>query len=121
MKYSIITLLFFALMSCHELRQEEEASSYNDFFMKRSESAKSIKDQNYSVSPEGAGPIKKERIQEEQEELPDNVMEGIIPESQEEKPSSDVNGGTETQYLEYQEDREERHLHGPDEEKEVIR
>lgn len=112
MKYPIISLLFLAMMlSCNqETRQEEKAerASYNDFFTKRSEEAKKIKDHNYSVRPESG-------VEEEQDQFEDKeVLEGIVPESQEEVPATapDINGKTETEYIEEQQD--ERHYDGRD-------
>lgn len=110
MKFSIISFFLLAsLIACHPVKQEEQAER-ESFFMKRSKSATSIKDQNFKASPF----IEKERVSEEQEQLPDNVLEGIIPEEQEEKPEANpsVNGSSDSQYIEYQEDREERHFDG---------
>ncbi|HLT23430.1 MAG TPA: hypothetical protein VKZ84_08300 [Bacteriovoracaceae bacterium] len=119
MKYTILSLFIFAtLTACSEPRQEEEAASYNNFFMSRGERAKSIKDQNYSVSPSASPVIEESRIQKEeqsqekeQENLPDNVIDGIVPEAQEDRSiEPSVNGATETEYLEDQRESEPHHL-----------
>lgn len=124
MKYPIISLLLLtSLISCNESglgerqeEREEERASYNDFFMNRSERAKSIKDHNYSITPGASPTLEESRIQEEQEQLPEGVQEGIIPESQEEKPQNlpSVNGASETEYLKEQQSENQRHYDGRD-------
>lgn len=100
MKYPIFLLFILtSITACHQVKQEEKAS-YNDFFMSRSDQASSIKDQNYSTNPE-------RQAQEEQ------VLEGIIPESQEEAPAEGepkVNGASETEYLKEQQDEHDDYI-----------
>lgn len=111
MKYSILLVMMgFLMASCSEPRQEEQDASYNDFFMSRGERAKSVKDQNFSASPSASGVLEEERIQSEEE-----VLEGIIPEAQEDQDQIEmqeprVNGASETEYLQEQENKNNSRL-----------
>lgn len=111
MKFPIFSLLILMLaISCNPQRQQEQAS-YNDFFMSRSDQAKSIKEQNYSTTPERFSPQ-----QQEQSPTDDDVIEAIIPEAQEEAPAAEpsVNGATETEYLKEQQNEPDYHLNSED-------